>query len=427
MKYSNTIRRVFKKYHNYVLYSFIMIPFFRPQGLEVTIVPSLYNIFFVWEMIAVFLFVIINIKGSNILKIRRKSEFRFIKLYIVYTFVVSVIMAFFKGYENIPVVGLFMTSTSVFIIIYISQKNYEMLVDFFYKYMYLINILNTLFIIIPGLRSLFTDDHYGFIGHRQEVSMVWALSVFLCLIKDNSDTRGSIITKKINTLFYLGITTFNLIYVMPLAATGIFAFFAFVISYIIMIVFNKFDGINNIAMYSVFIGGLLINYLIIAFNIQTNFGAGILSYLGETTSLAGRTTIYKVFFEAYRNSRLFGYGYSGIKVSTGWGGGWNALDYAHNTILQELTNGGMIGFTLFVIMGLYAIHNACKTNNLYMKKVVLCTLAAQMTIMIAESINYYKYYIAFLVLITYISRLSDPINKNPNQRVMIKNGQGRDI
>ena len=133
--------------------------------------------------------------------------------------------------------------------------------------------------------------------------------------------------------------------------------------------------------------------------------ARYISMLGETTSLNGRTVIFRAFFEAVSKSKWFGYGQNGVNISTGWGGAWNSLDYAHNTILQEMVNGGLVGLTLFFVTGMVTVHHTCKTENVYLKKIILCTLAAQMVIMCTESINAYGFYMLFLVLITYADRL----------------------
>ena len=386
---------------NYALYVFILIPFLRPVGLEVTILPSLNNIFIIWVRLSMFLFILLQIAGGTSLIIKSKDEFRFMKLYSIYIFINSVVLKFL-GNNKIPFFSCLFFCAYIFIIIYIACKNYEMLLDILYKYLYLINILNAIFIvvpIVPTLNNIGSDGLYYFIGHRQAVSMVWLLSIFLCLIKNHSIKKKNKLTSLINTILYIGIATFNLIVVIPQVATGFFVCSVFVILYIIMIVFKKSDSVNNIAMYLIFLGGLVINYLIITFNVQDYFAEFLFKYLGESASLNGRTVIYRAFYKAYKNSKIFGYGYSGVRVSVRWGRGWNSLGYAHNTILQELTNGGIVEFVLFCIMGLYAIHNACKTKDLYIKKVVLCTLAAQMTIMITEPINNYNYEIMLLLYI----------------------------
>lgn len=393
-----------KKRMSFGLYAFMLIPFYRPMGLEVTTFPFLYNVFLAWEVTAILLFMVIELKEKTGLVIKRGDKSRFIKYYVLYTFVLSIIMKFVTGNNNIPFGGLVGFSAAAFILIYVVKKKYNEVIDFFYKYLFWVNTINALFIVVPFLNDMLPDGYY-FIGHRQAISMAWSLSVFLCLIGHNARMRknrkGILIT-----VLYLMIATFNLFSAASSVVTGLIVIAIFVILYVVMIVFKKFNTINNIAMYSIYIGGLVVNWLIITLNIQNYFATFFSEILGESVSLNGRTVIFNAFLRAFDNSRLFGYGFCGVRVSTGWGGGWNALDYAHNTLLQELTNGGVIGFILFAIMGVYAVHNACKTDDLYIKKVTLCTLAAQIAIMITESINYYKYYMVFLILITYISKIN---------------------
>lgn len=391
-----------KMKNSFELYAFMIIPFFRPMGLEVTTLPFLYYVFFAWEVIAILLFVVIQIKDKTGFVIKCGDKSRFIKYYVLYTFVLSIIMRFVAGNNDIPLGGLMSFCASTFILIYVAREKYDEVIDFFYKYLFWINTINALFIIVPFLNNMLPEGYY-FIGHRQAISMAWSLSVFLCLIGNDAHMEKNRKSTLI-TVLYLVIATFNLFSAMSSVATGIIAIAIFVILYVIMIVFKKFNTINNIVMYLVYIGGLVVNWFIIRLNIQDYFAAFFSTVLGESASLNGRTVIFDAFLKAYNNSKFFGYGYCGVRVSTGWGGGWDALDYAHNTLLQELTNGGIIGFVLFALMGVCAVHNACKTNDLYIKKVILCALAAQIAIMITESINYYKYYMVFLILITYISK-----------------------
>ena len=393
------------KNRNYALYVFMLIPFFRPKGLEVKVLPFMSNVFLVWELCAIFIFAIIQSGNMRFLRIGKSDEFRFLKLYSVFTFLNSITMKFLFGNQEIPLVSLLLFCLCIFIVSYIANRDCEVLIDILYKYFSVINIFNALFIIVPGLNTVFSDEFYYFNGHRQLVSMLWTISVFLCLIRSALYKEKCGKNRSWYTAITIGIATFNLITVFSTVATGIFAFSAFVILYIALVVFKRINSIHDLALYCVFIGGLIINYLIVVFNIQNNFAAFLSNYLGESTSLAGRTTIFKAFYQAFKKSSIFGYGFYGVKCSTGWGGAWNALDYAHNTLLQELTSGGLIGLILFIVMGLYAVKNACKIRNIYIKKVTLCALAANMVIMITESSNQSNYYTLFLILITCIYKL----------------------
>ena len=278
------------------------------------------------------------------------------------------------------------------------------MIDILYKYFSVINIFNAIFIVVPGLNTVFSDDFYYFNGHRQSISMLWTILVFICLIRRALYREKYEKYRTWYAAINVGIATFNLIYVFSTVATGVVVLFVFVILYIVLVLFKRINSIHDLALYCIFIGGLILNYLVVLFNIQNNFAALLTNFLGESTNLGGRVTIYNAFYQAFKESSIFGYGYYGIKCSAGWGGEWNALDYAHNTLLQELTTGGLIGLCLFIVMGLYAVKNACKIRNIYIKKVTLCAMAANMVIMITESTNQYNYFTLFLIIITCIYR-----------------------
>ena len=393
------------KNRNYALYAFMLIPFFRPLGLELKVLPFMNIIFLAWELCAIFLFAIMQVGNMRFLQIGKSDEFRFLKLYSVFTFLNSITMKFLIGNQEIPLVSLLMFCSCIFIVSYIANRDSEVLIDILYKYFNIINIINALFIIIPELNTVFSDDFYYFNGHRQSLSMLWTISVFLCLIRSTLYKEKYGKYRLWYTVINLGIATFNLIKVFSTVATAIVVFSVFIILYIALVIFKRINSIHDLALYCTFIGGLIINYLVVVFNLQNNFASFLSNYLGESTSLAGRTTIYKAFYQAFNESSIFGYGFYGVKCYIGWAG-WNETGYAHNTLLQELTSGGLIGLIFFIVMGLYAVKNACKIRNIYIKKVALCALAANMVIMIAESTNQYYYFTLFLIIITCIYKLA---------------------
>lgn len=393
------MRKFQMKLRKRAVYAFLLLPFYRPFGLETSTFPFLFYFFTAWEIISVFILLLILYNNRKPMIIGKKDETRILKLYIIYTFILSITLKLFFNNSFIPLVSLFSFCVSVGISIYIAKEDYEFMLVFFYKYFYCINVLNFLFIVFPPLGNLITNDEYFFIGHRQSVPMVWALSMLLCTLKfeHSGIKRGREFLK---TFILVVIASFNIINAS--VSTGIVVISVFLIMFVIMVVFDKVDTINNVAMYVVYIVGLVINYLIIRLNFQNNFAFFLSRYLGETTSLNGRTVIFNAFFKAFDNSKIIGYGYNGIQVRTGWGGAWDSLDYAHNTILQELSNGGIIGFALFLIAGFVAIYYVNKSPKLNQKKIVLCTLVSQLIIMCTESVNYYNYYMLFLVIITFL-------------------------
>ena len=385
------------------LYTFLLIPFFRPLGLEVTRFHFLYYFFTAWEVVAIALFAILLFKSRDSFVLKKHDNSRFIRIYILYSFVISIFFKFINGNSLIPLIGLLSFCFSALIALYIANRDYEFIINFFYQYLLIVNVFNALFIVIPPLKSLITLPEYFFIGHRQAVPMVWALSVMLCSLKFNERKSKTTGREILRLLLYIGVASYNILNAS--VSTGIVVIGIFAVMYIIMVVLNKFEKINDAAMYVVFIAGLVINYLIITFNIQDYFSYYLAKYLGETTSLNGRIVIFNAFRRAALGAPMFGYGYKGIKVSTGWGGAWDSLDYAHNTLLQELTNGGAIGLLLFIVMSLAAIHRSMKSEKLNHKKIVLCTLVSELVIMCTESVNYYGYYMVFVVLINYLHKL----------------------
>ena len=253
------------KNRNYALYVFMLIPFFRPLGLGLKVLPFLEVVFFAWELFAIFLFANIQVKNLRFLHVGKSDEFRFLKLYSVFTFLNSITEKFFIGNQEIPLVSLLMFCSCIFIASYIANIDCEVLIDILYKYFSIINIVNALFIIVPGLNNVFSDDFYYFNGHRQSLSMLWTISAFLCLIRSALYREKYGKYRLCYTVINVGIATFNLIQVFSAVATAIVAFSVFIILYIALVIFKRINNIHDLALYCTFIGGLIINYLVVVF------------------------------------------------------------------------------------------------------------------------------------------------------------------
>ena len=111
------------KNRNYALYAFMLIPFFRPLGLELKVLPFIGSVFFAWELSAIFLFAIIQVRNMRFLHVGKSDEFRFLKLYSGFTFLNSITMKFLIGNQEIPLVSLLMFCSCIFIVSYIEDRD----------------------------------------------------------------------------------------------------------------------------------------------------------------------------------------------------------------------------------------------------------------------------------------------------------------
>lgn len=267
---------------------------------------------------------------------------------------------------------------------------------------------NLIFYAVPALNNLLGDEWYYFCGHRQSLSMLWSMSVFVGLLKYNYDDKRN--RHPLFMIVYILIPSFMML--VSGVGTSIIALVVFLGLYFLVFLRSKLNAINTFQLRIVYIVGLLFNWLLVSVNIQTHFATLISYFLHETVTFNGRTVIWDAFLRVVKEAPIFGYGYNGIRVATGWGGNWDNLDYAHNTILQELSNGGIVGFVLFFLMGYVALKSIDKLQNIDYKKIVLCVLGSQLVMMCSESISYYQYYSLFVVLLANLSSLDRDRNEN---------------
>lgn len=385
-----------------ILFIFMIIPFFRPIGIEVAAVPAFYYLGTLLELLAIAYLLIATIHTKRIFKRTNNDNTLTLKMYLLYTLFISCLFKFVLGNSEIQLIALISYFFAPFCVIYVIKKDFKIVLDGFYWYFFILNILNLLFYHIPVLKNVINDDWYFFSGHIQSTTMLWAASVFVGLIKyyrDENIERKSIAF----TLLYIALPT--MVMISAEVSTGILALFAYLTAYFFVFFRKKVKSINCIHLYTVNLVGLAFNYFLIRINIQTVFAVILYKYFNNTTSLNGRTVIWEAFSNAINKSLLLGYGYNGNKVNVGWGGGWDSLNYAHNTILQEWSNGGVIGLALFIIMSFFALRVAAGLKNIMYKKVILCLLAVQLVIMWSESMCFYNYYLLFIVFIVFMPKI----------------------
>ena len=396
-----------------LIYALLVIPFFRPLGLEVKTFKFLYPIFTYWELMILFIFAIVFLVSCRNCRIRKSDYSLFIYLYTLYTLVQSIGFKVTQGRQSvIPLFSVLFYCLGTVVVLYIAKKNIVQLVKLFYGYFWVINVCNLIFFVVPALNNLLGDEWYYFCGHRQSLPMLWSMSVLVGLLKYYYDDKRD--RHPIFMTIYILIPSFMML--ISGVGTSIVVLVVFGGLYFFVFLRKKINAINTFQLRVVYIVGMLFNWLLVSVNIQTHFATLISYYLHETVTFNGRTVIWAAFLRAVKESPIWGYGYNGIRVATGWGGGWDNLDYAHNTILQELSNGGIVGFVLFFLMGFVALKSIDTLQSIDYKKLVLCILGSQLVMMCSESISYYPYYGLFVVLLANLPSLDRERKRNEKIR-----------
>lgn len=121
--------------------------------------------------------------------------------------------------------------------------------------------------------------------------------------------------------------------------------------------------------------------------------------LHKTVTLTGRDAIWDMALFYIRKQPLLGYGFQGNNLNefSAFGSRWNL--YAHNQILQELFDGGIIQLLLYVILILIICRRLNKHRKGMFVQCMIVTLFALNVMFIAEGyrakILYLVYYFAY--------------------------------
>ena len=160
--------------------------------------------------------------------------------------------------------------------------------------------------------------------------------------------------------------------------------------------------------------GIALNILVITISILNNIlNNNAISVLDFT----GRSFIWIDAIEKIRNSLLFGYGIDGIKLSVFWNK-WTAIDgfnYAHNQILQNMIDGGIILFICFWKMVITFCKNIKNISNEKIRILSNSILIIFLLIMIFESATLYSYLFIFLSIV-YTLKYNSELNKNIKEK-----------
>lgn len=249
------------------------------------------------------------------------------------------------------------------------------------------NIANVLCVefTINLVMTLLQPDFYGlyhtiFLGHIQVVSQYGVLAILVSVL---SWMLYHDRTKRIVYLFIITLYTM----LTTDAEAAVFTAIAFLIAFVIYK--WKLSQLLMLPSEAYIIVMVALSALIVYFSaVNTN----VLSYL----DINGRSFVWKSALEKIELRPIFGYGVDGVLLSTFWTKGFN---YAHNQLVQNLLDGGVILMISFwgMILGFAKDINKIKITRYR----VLCnaSLIALLFIMLFESTTLYIYMYMILSII----------------------------
>jgi len=322
----------------------------------------------------------------------RKKSILFIMSYFIITIIITLFMrgSDINGFQKLfayPSIFLFM--------IFKMRENPKILLNILNNVMLVLFVLNQLV-----LRSFFSEQyHITFLGHVQMISQLGILSIFCAVVYWILYHN-----KKKRTILIVLLSLFTMLTVDASSAV-ISAIILCILAILYKLKIYYFLTFNS-KIY--IIGGLFLSLLIISLSIINN---SVYNNTVTFLDFSGRSFIWLDAVSKFKSSIFLGYGIEGVLLDVFWNQ-WtnpNGFNYAHNQILQNLLDGGIIGFFAFWFMIFHCCENINNIKSSKYRALINAILIAFSVVMIFESTSLYCYMFMCLAII-YV--LPSVINKN---------------
>lgn len=362
---------------DFLFYYFVVISFLLPKGYAEysSTYHTITNLMTWGATFAIWLYYFISVSKKSKLIANNLSIF----LYFIYIFIITIVLRGFSinGFQKLicyPSIFLF--------IIYTMDDNPRLLLNTFCNVLLVDFTLNLFF-----KRSFFaTQYHMTFLGHVQLISQLGLIAIFCSVLYFMYYRKSKLRT--IAIIFLCVYTMFSTDASTALIAIVILLFMYFCYR-VRMYHFLKVDT----KYYILF--GLLISSLILFLSVRNNI---VYNNVNRIFDFNGRSFVWVAALESIRLQPIFGYGIEGILLKVFWNN-WvnqNGFNYAHNQIMQNMLDGGVVGLFLFWKMVNNCVKNINKIKEKKYKLLFNSVLIVFLIIMLVESVSLYCYFYMFL-------------------------------
>ena len=371
----------------------VFIAFLFPKGfIEINSKVKNYYSIYIWSMTILIVF-------QSILHIFNKQKGLKIykgRLIIITYFLLAVIITLFTRKKVDTGLQQLLVYPSIIIFIWINGRKH---------YGEVVRVISNVFAILFFLNLIVTPicfknvHHIIFLGHIQVVSQMGVLAIFTCVLDYMMNNQN-----KYKLWFNLCVIGLSM-----MTADADSAIVALLIVTTAGITYKwKLYGLFNAStkLYVVFF--FILSILIIYSSTSTN----IFKSLFTNFNFSGRTFVWKSAYSLFAYKPYLGYGIDGVLIKTFWSK-WTdgGMNYAHNQIMQNLIDGGIVLLFAFWAMILQC---ASYINNIVVKKFKILSSAAlitYLTIMIFDSVSFYSYMYIFIALICLLTtKINNEIN-----------------
>lgn len=227
--------------------------------------------------------------------------------------------------------------------------------------------------------------HITFLGHVQMISQFGVLAIFIAVIGFMSDVLSRRKACLLAALTFLNMMTTD-------ASSAVLSA-VIIVAVLIVYIFKLY---NLFCFKSQIYVGIMIAFSF--FIIVAACKSWLVGMVPDYT-FSGRSYIWREVFQRFSESPIYGYGIEGILIKPFWVGPNGGFNYAHNQIMQNILDGGVILFTLFWAMILSLAQSINKMKNKILVIVSNAALICTLFMMVFDSVSLYCYsYVLFAII-----------------------------
>lgn len=235
------------------------------------------------------------------------------------------------------------------------------------------------------------EKHITFIGHVQSISMISTLGILLGFLKIKSKNK-----EKYSGIIIILLSVVNMIY------SDTDASYLSLVAILMLVLLGRYTVIRKIINNYMSVIGL--GYFFVNIYILTATSASKIGKLLQIIS-SGRSFVWNIGIPLVKEKILFGYGTYGVKIAPFWTK-WSTniqdkqgFNYAHNTILQLLLDGGIVLLMLSMISLWLCVKNVSKLKSEKIQYIFNSMIIVYLLISTVESVVEYYYIFIFLMII----------------------------
>lgn len=227
--------------------------------------------------------------------------------------------------------------------------------------------------------------HITFLGHVQMISQFGVLAIFIAVIGFMSDVLSRRKACLLAALTFLNMMTTD-------ASSAVLSA-VIIVAVLIVYIFKLY---NLFCFKSQIYVGIMVAF---SFFIIVAACKNWLVGMVPDYTFSGRSYIWREVFQRFSESPIYGYGIEGILIKPFWVGPNGGFNYAHNQIMQNILDGGVILFTLFWAMILSLAQSINKMKNKILVIVSNAALICTLFMMVFDSVSLYCYsYVLFAII-----------------------------